>query len=223
MEIEQSFRVPFAPEQVWASFHDTAGIVACLPGAAITAPPVEGQLKLSMTVKLGPIVAAFAGDGQLVLNDASRTGSVSGSGSDRKSGSRVKGEAAFRLHDESAATQSTRVDVQVTFVITGALAQFSRDGIVRDLAERMTAAFSANLKAKLEAERVASPVTVATLPAAEGRSASSEAPSGAQVEAENAPTEFAHHSTAPLDLGGMFWPMLIERLKRLFGFGKHDR
>lgn len=217
MEIEQSFHVPFAPADVWRCFHDTEGIVACLPGAAVTAPPQDGQLKLSMTVKLGPIVAAFAGDGELRLDDVSRSGGVTGAGSDRKSGSRVKGEAAFSLHDVGAAAPSTRVDVKVNFSISGTLAQFSREGIVRDLAERMTAAFSANLKTKLEAESLLAPAPVASVadvpPVAE-------AAAPRHVETPPLPAKSMTPPAAPLDLGALFWPMLLARLKRLFGQGK---
>lgn len=217
MEIEQSFRVPFTPQQVWRCFHDTEGIVVCLPGAALTAPAVDGQLKLSMTVKLGPIVAAFAGEGAMRLDDAVLQGSVSGAGSDRKSGSRVKGEAAFSLHDESSGSALTRVDVKVDFSITGALAQFSRGGIVRDLAERMTAAFSDNLKKKLEAETteaVVEPVAEAlalqvvpvTVQAAGDGAVAAPAPVAARAPLP---------ATAPLELGGLFWQMLGAWFRRL--------
>jgi carbon monoxide dehydrogenase subunit G len=201
MEIEQSFCVPFAMDSVWHCFQDIEGIVGCLPGAALTAPPDDGKLKLSMTVKLGPIVAAFAGDGEIVFDDALRQGKVSGSGNDRKSGSRVKGEAVFSLHDAGQTAPegapSTRVDVRVDYTIAGSLAQFSRGGIVRELAERLTSAFSDKLKQKLETEH-ASPATDAT---------------AANVD----PPPPAPSHAAPLDLGGLFWPMLLGRLKRLFG------
>jgi len=150
MEIEQSFSVAYPLDDVWASFHDTPGIVACLPGASLAAPPDNGQLKLTMTVKLGPIVANFAGDGEMTLDEAARRGSVSGGGVDRKSASRVKGVAAFALH--ALAPAETRVDVTVDYTIAGTLAQFSRGGIVKELATRMTEAFAQNLKAKLDTQ-----------------------------------------------------------------------
>jgi carbon monoxide dehydrogenase subunit G len=153
LEIQQSFRVPFAVDQVWRHFHDVEGIVGCLPGAALSAPASAGRLALSMTLKLGPIVASFAGDGQLTMDEERRCGSISGSGSDRKSGSRLKGEAAFCLHDESTPSASTRIDIRITYAIAGSLAQFSRDSIVRELAARLTSAFSDNLQAKLTVEQ----------------------------------------------------------------------
>lgn len=153
MEIQQSFRVPFALDQVWRHFHDVEGIVGCLPGAALSAPASAGRLALSMTIKLGPIVATFSGDGQLSMDEQRRCGSITGSGNDRKSGSRLKGEAAFCLHDESTQSASTRIDIRITYAIAGSLAQFSRDSIVRELAARLTSAFSDNLRAKLSVEQ----------------------------------------------------------------------
>ena len=223
MEIQQSFTVPFPPALVWRCFQDIEGIVVCLPGAALTAPPEQGQLKLSMTVKLGPIVAAFAGDGSMALDDSLMQGRLTGSGNDRKSGSRVKGEAAFSLHDASDATPATRVDVKVDYSIAGSLAQFSRGGIVRELAERLTSAFSDNLRKKLEGENPQAAPASPAVPSSPAPNAPAEPASEAQTSIPQAasPTPAAPRAAyAPLDLGGLFWPMLLRRIRRLFGFEK---
>lgn len=178
MEIEQSFTVPYPRDAVWARFHDTPEIVACLPGASLTAPVDNGMLKLAMTVKLGPIVASFAGDGEMKLDDAQYRGSITGTGVDRKSSSRVKGVASFAL--EATAANETRVDVKVDYTIGGSLAQFSRGGIVKELATRMTEAFAANLKAKLD----------------EAGAASDSAPVQAVVQEAEAPVAPAEHIAA---------------------------
>src|SRR5258708_5911491 len=173
MEIEQSFTVPYPRDAVWAFFHDTPEIVTCLPGASLTAPAENGLLRLAMTVKLGPIVAAFAGDGEMKLDDAAYSGSISGGGVDRKSASRVKGVAAFAL--DSSTPGATRVDVKVDYTIAGSLAQFSRSGIVKELATRMTGAFADNLKMKLDQ----APVQVGAEEAVVGGEAVSEAATSA--------------------------------------------
>jgi carbon monoxide dehydrogenase subunit G len=224
VQVEQTFKVPFPPVLVWRCFHDAEGIVACLPGASLTEPPVDRMLKLAMTVKLGPIVAAFAGDAEMKLDDSSLSGSVAGGGSDRKSGSRVKGEAAFSLHDESAATPVTRVEVKVDFTIAGSLAQFSRGGIVQELAVRMTDAFAKNLQQKLEAEGAqvqADEVVVVPAAASAAESTSTLADPVVAAQRPTAPPA-SPRQNAPLDLGQLFWPMLLARLRRLFGFGKKE-
>jgi carbon monoxide dehydrogenase subunit G len=223
MEIEQSFTVPYPRDDVWARFHDTPGIVACLPGASLTAPVDNGMLKLAMTVKLGPIVASFAGDGEMKLDDAQYCGSITGTGVDRKSASRVKGVASFALEE---AAGETRVDVKVDYTIGGSLAQFSRSGIVKELATRMTEAFAANLKAKLDEAGTAAGSAVAQADATPVTpAATATEPSGPEAEApvqaprvESRPAARVQPVNAPLDVGNLFWKMLWSRLRGIFSF-----
>ncbi|WP_250469807.1 SRPBCC family protein [Caballeronia sp. GAFFF2] len=218
MEIEQSFTVPYPRDAVWSHFHDTPEIVACLPGASLTAPVENGLLKLAMTVKLGPIVAAFAGDGEMKLDDAQYRGSITGAGVDRKSSSRVKGVASFLL-DAVTATE-TRVDVKVDYSIGGSLAQFSRGGIVKELATRMTEAFAANLKSKLDE---AAPVVAAAEPVvveeATPEPMIERREPAARVEQQHAPAARPQKQNAPLDVGNLFWKMLWSHLRGMFSLG----
>jgi uncharacterized protein len=204
LEFRQSFTVPFAPDRVWHCFHDIEAVVRCLPGAGLTEPPRDGKLSLSMTVKLGPIVANFAGQGEMTLDETARSGRIAGGGSDRKSGSRIKGEAIFSLHGETDGTAATRIEIGVEYSIAGSLAQFSRAGLIRELAERMTVQFSDNLRRKLESD----PVELAALPAAPGATARPP-PAAAPPGPANTPI--------PLDIGRTFWTMVVRRLKRWLG------
>ena len=45
--------------------------------------------------------------------------------------------------------RTSRVDVSVTFLLSGPLAQFSRSGLVKDVAEHLTRIFARNLEASL--------------------------------------------------------------------------
>ena len=241
MEIAQRFTVPYPRDVVWACFHDTAAIVACLPGAALSAEPQDGQLKLAMTIKLGPIVATFAGDGLMTLDEAAYRGSVSGTGIDRKSASRVKGEAAFAL--DASVPGETSVDVKVDYTIAGALAQFSRGGIVIELATRLTEAFAGNLKKRLDEQASLSAVgsdnaaadvvaNQSPVPSEGGASDHHIVPNDAAAAAtqatsppEAAPAASSPRSTvpppvAPLNLGNLFWKILWDRVRNLFGFGR---
>jgi carbon monoxide dehydrogenase subunit G len=211
MEIQQEFNVPFQREMVWRRFQDIPGLVACLPGASLMEAPAQGPLKLGMTVKLGPIVAAFVGDGEVVLDDAAYAGRVSGGGSDRKSGSRVKGEAAFALHEMPGAGEGaqTRIDVRVTYSIAGSLAQFSRANLVQELAARLTQAFAENLRGRLADEAVVTPPE--SVPGAVDAAVTAAPPPS--------PTSTPQQAR-PLDLGGLFWSMLVARLRRLILFWK---
>ncbi|MFJ7567401.1 SRPBCC family protein [Herminiimonas sp. NPDC097707] len=150
MQLEQSFHIAAPTDLVWKAFHDIELLVDCLPGASINTAATaseEGAIPLLFKVKLGPIAAGFAGQGRLNLDEASNSGAIVGTAVDARSNSRVKGEAHFSVI--AAPDGGTNVEVKVDHTITGSLAQFSREGIVRALAEQLTKQFAENLQARL--------------------------------------------------------------------------
>ena len=153
MRIEESFHLPVAREAAWLAFGDVSMIVSCLPGAQLTSEADADPLTLVFSVKLGPISASFGGEGRVAYND-DYSGSFSGNGVDRKTNSRVRGDAKFSLHE---APEGTRVQIEVDYALTGTLAQFGRPGIVKEIAAKLTHQFAANLRATL-AQRAAGEV-----------------------------------------------------------------
>jgi carbon monoxide dehydrogenase subunit G len=152
MQLEQDFTLAAPVDPVWTAFHDIALLVDCLPGASIdpAGTPADAQsVPLLFKVKLGPIAAAFAGQGRIALDEAARTGSFAGSAVDTRTSSRIKGEARFSVQPDADDARGTRVALTVDFTITGALAQFSREGIVRALADQLSRQFAEQLQARL--------------------------------------------------------------------------
>lgn len=146
-ELAQSFTVAHPRDEVWSFFSDPEALARCMPGARLTQRTAEGRLQGEITVKLGPIVAAFAGVAEIERDDADFSGLVRGQGLDRKSSSRARGIVRYRLSEDGP--QSTCVDVNVQFLLAGTLAQFSRAGIVNDIANQITMTFARNLEARL--------------------------------------------------------------------------
>jgi carbon monoxide dehydrogenase subunit G len=220
MQLEQSFTLPFARASVWPAFADVPMLVACMPGAGLVGEPraVEGgaDLDVSFTVKLGPIMGAFQGQGAIRRDDAAFAGTFSGSGADRKSGSRVKGEAKFSIVEVTPA--ETRVDVAVDYSLTGSLAQFSRGAIVKELAAAMTRDFAANLQMRI-AEAQPAPTAGGAENAAAGVSptAAPDLSAAPVVEAKDVPEHIAQPAAQPLDAGKLFWRVLWARILGLFG------
>ena len=145
MQLEESFDLPVARDSAWDAFRDIGTLVSCLPGAKLTSPADADPLQVVFSVKLGPISTSFAGQGR-VAYASDHSGSFSGSGTDRSTGSRVKGDAKFAL---SEIPEGTRVHVVVDYALTGALAQFGRAGIVKEIASNITRQFAANLRVKV--------------------------------------------------------------------------
>ena len=149
--LEQSFVVRHSRARVWAMFEDVERVATCMPGASLTEPPRDGRLTGRIAIKLGPLGATFACAATLMLDEAAYQGIIAGSGRDQRSATRAKGRVAYRLFELEGGA-ATRVEVTVAFSLAGPLAQFSRAGIVTDLAGRLTAAFAENLQAQLDAE-----------------------------------------------------------------------
>jgi len=191
VQLEQSFTLPFPLAAAWSAFADVTMLVSCMPGAALQGEPrsVESgaDIDLVFTVKLGPITGAFQGQGKVRRDAAAHSGNFSGTGADRKSGSRVKGEAKFSL--VATGENETRVDISVNYGLTGTLAQFSRGAIVQELAAALTRDFAANLRAQIAASQTPGDAMTELAPA-------------------TAPAE-----TQPLDAGRLMWRAAAARLR----------
>jgi carbon monoxide dehydrogenase subunit G len=191
VQLEQSFTLPFPLAAAWSAFADVPMLVSCMPGAALQGEPrsVESgaEIDLIFTVKLGPITGAFQGQGGVQRDAAAHSGTFAGTGADRKSGSRVKGEAKFSL--TTTGESETRVDISVNYSLTGALAQFSRGAIVQELAAALTRDFAANLRARI---------------------AASQTPGDGMTEPA---TATAPAETQPLDAGRLMWRAAAARLR----------
>src|SRR5882724_790653 len=145
---EQGFTVSHPVDKVFALFGRVEDVASCLPGASITGRPTADSVEGAIRVKVGPIAAAFAGTARITRNEANRSGRIIGAGADAGGRSTTQGMISYRvLAGPNAGT--ARVELKIGYTLKGALAQFSRPGLVRDLAARITTQFAANLEAKL--------------------------------------------------------------------------
>ena len=120
----------------------------CQPGAEITESSPDA-VKGRITVKFGPMRAAFAGSAALERHEAARRGVIRGAGQDALSASRARGDIAYQLSD--AGSGATRIVISIDYSLQGPLAQFSRGGLVKEFVGRMVAEFGANLDRHLAA------------------------------------------------------------------------
>ena len=141
---DEHFTVAFPPDQVFEMFGDVARVAACLPGAALTATPTPDRAEGQISVKLGPISANFRGAVRIERDAATLSGRIIGIGNDQRSRSSTQGDIRYRLLPLDNGT-STRVELSIGYSLRGFLAQIAREGLVRDLAKRLTAEFARNL------------------------------------------------------------------------------
>ncbi len=149
VELRQSFAVPFPAADVWRFFADLDQVVRCIPGARLTGAVQGGRAQGEVAVKLGPIVSAFRGVLDVARDDTGHRGMVRGAGRDARSPSSGRAIIVYEVTAADTPASTSQVDVSVRFVLSGALAQFSRGGLVKDVADHMTRVFAQNLNARL--------------------------------------------------------------------------
>jgi len=221
VQITESFELPCPPSEVWPVLHDITLLVDCLPGASLDGPVEAGLTPLRFEVKLGPIVATFVGKGQASFDEACCKGRFEGTAIDRRTSSRVKGCAEFAL---TACAGGSSIEVNVDYALSGALAQFSRAGIVRELAALLTEQFASNLSERLQPQPV-----VQTRGAASQVGEGDAAPASTQPFAlaeqatlaepsASAPVAPAFRAAAPLSVGLLLRKLLRARWMRFIGW-----
>ncbi|MBN9583727.1 MAG: SRPBCC family protein [Afipia sp.] len=156
MQLDQAFDVNYSLPVVWRALEDLRATASCIPGAEIT--NVEDNQKASgiFRVQLGPIKAAFAGDAEVTRDDATHAGTIKGAGRDGKNASRVNASVEYQL--SSVNDNTTRITLKVDYSMTGTLAQFSRGGLVKEIAASITKIFAGNLEKMLAANVAPAPV-----------------------------------------------------------------
>jgi aerobic carbon-monoxide dehydrogenase small subunit len=150
--LEDHFIVAHPPDRVFEMFSDVVRIAACFPGASLVGTPTPERVEGMIRVKLGPISADFLGAARIERDPENLSGRIVGTGMDQRSRSSTQGEIRYHLVpiDQGAAT---RVKLSIGYSLRGLLAQIAREGLVRDLAARLTAEFARNLDGQLSGTR----------------------------------------------------------------------
>ena len=197
MKMEQSFEVAAPLEQVWSALLDLERVAPCLPGAAITGHDEDGTYHGTFSVKLGPMTAAYNGTIKVEeVDEAAHRATLKAKGTDKRG---QGGANATIVNTLSEHDGGTTVAAVTDFTITGRLAQFGRGGIMEDVSNRLMRDFAACLSTRLGEP-----------------SAAAETPSAAA----ETPVEPTPPPAAPVKGFSLFFSVVWERVKRLFGGGK---
>ena len=143
----RSFIVNHTIGEVWDFFADTNAVASCLPGASLSGDTSARNIRGKMRLKVGPIAAEFHGMAQIDRDAATYSGAIHGSGRDQRSNSATRGVIRYRLLPQGQA--ATKVELNVGYLLTGPLAQFSRSDLIQDIAGRLIATFAQNVEAWL--------------------------------------------------------------------------
>ena len=134
-------RVPAG--QLWRTLQDIDTIARCLPGASIEKIESDGTVTGACEVAIGPMRARFRGTAKVTFDDATRSGQVRGAGGDSISRSRADG--AIRFAAAPAGEAGSQLDLDMTYKLSGPLAQFGRPAVVASVVDRLLGDFVENL------------------------------------------------------------------------------
>lgn len=148
MKITQEFVVQRPPATVWDFFQDVPSVAQCLPGAELTTQNEDGTYEGSLSVKLGPMTAAFEGQAAIVADEPNRTATISGKGVDKKGGSRGQVKVVYAI---TAADAGSNVNIDADVTLSGPVAQFGRTGLINEMSKRLINEFVTCLEGKLAA------------------------------------------------------------------------
>lgn len=146
MEIRQRALVSRPVGEVWAFLADTKAVAECIPGATLAEELDGGRFRGAFKVSLGPVSTQLEGEGVLERDDASRVGTITGTGVDRRGGSRVTATIAYEVRADG---EHSEIEVRTDIRLSGRLAQVGRTGILEDVAARLTEEFAANVRKRL--------------------------------------------------------------------------
>lgn len=141
--LTRTITVPVPPDRLWATLQDIETIAKCLPGASVEKINPDGSVFGAFAVAIGPMRARFSGSARVTFDAATRSGTVTGSGGDGISRSRADG--AIRFAAIALAGDASRLDINMTYKLSGPLAQFGRPAVVSTVVDRLLGEVAANL------------------------------------------------------------------------------
>ena len=147
-QFDNSFEVPLPPAQAWSVLSDIRGIAPCVPGAELTEIVDDTTYQGRISVPLGPVALAFAGEVKFEeLDHVNRKARVKAQGIDAKDHGGANATFSFRLEP---AGDGSKVLVHTDLVLSGAVAQFGRGvGAIQATAAQIMTQFAANLRAQI--------------------------------------------------------------------------
>jgi hypothetical protein len=205
MELQNEFTVPAPVSEVWKTLLDVERIAPCLPGATVDRREGD-EVAGRVNVKVGPIMASYAGTARFVTKDESGHRLVlQASGRETRGSGSASATVEARMSEQES---GTHVTVGTSLQISGKQAQFGR-GVMADVAAKLTDQFAACLAQRVSEPAVAdghAPALTPARPAAQAGESAAAQP--AEAAAPQASGSLDIISTVAMPLAKQFAPVL---------------
>ncbi|GAA0481567.1 SRPBCC family protein [Streptomyces olivaceiscleroticus] len=162
MQLTHTVPVKAPPDQVFALLNEVERVASCMPGAALGGQ--DGDVwQGRVTVRVGPVTAAYAGTVRFLEADAgARRLRVQARGADTHGSGDAEAEVTLVVAE---APEGALLRLDTDLVIRGKIAQFGK-GAIGAVSDRILQQFAQNLGSLLDQERV--PSGQSSVPAAAG-------------------------------------------------------
>lgn len=206
MQIENAFEVAAPPDRVYAFLLDVNQVVHCMPGAELGEVVDPDTFKGRVRIKVGPITVAYNGTARITEKDeAARRAVLSAEGRETTGPGSARATATMTVEEAAAGSQ---VKLLTDYTVAGRVANFGR-GVMEDVSRRLVGQMADCIKQQLEAPAAPEQAQGAEPSDAGGASAG---PGPRPAAAPAAPAQ-----ARPVNALSLFFSVLLDRIKRLFG------
>jgi carbon monoxide dehydrogenase subunit G len=147
MEFDNEFSVSSPIETVWDTLMDVEEVAPCMPGAEVLEQTGDNSYKVSVKVRLGPVSMQYRGDVEIVDTDpGSHKAKLVAKATEARGQGTANAEIGMQLAERNGSTHAT---LTTDLRLSGRAAAMGQ-GIVKDVAAKLTETFAENLAAKLE-------------------------------------------------------------------------
>lgn len=124
VKLEKQYPLDVDAQRAWAVLRDVKAVAGCMPGAEITEQLGEGSYKGAVKVKVGPAVAQFAGQVDVLETvEAERKMVLRGKGAD-KGGSSASMDLSAVIAPDAANPAHCVLNGSAAVIVNGKFAQF---------------------------------------------------------------------------------------------------
>ena len=206
VKLDKQYPLDVDAERAWTLLTDLKAVAGCMPGAQITEQLGEGSYKGAIKIKVGPAVAQFAGQVDVLETvPAERKMVMRGKGAD-KGGSSASMDLTAVIVADPANPAHCVLNGSASVIVNGKFAQFGGRMMVQ-VSDMILAQFVENFRQTA----LSLPAPASAAPAASAASASPTA------EAAPAASHAAPKVASELNGLAIFWALLKSWVSGLFG------
>ena len=147
MQFENDFEVASPIDTVWSTLLDVEQVAPCMPGAEVLEQTSDTSYKVQIKIRLGPVSMQYRGDVEIVNPDPSaHQAKLISKATEARGQGTANAEINMALTEENG---KTRAILTTDLRLSGRAAAMGQ-GIVKDVAGKLTETFAECLATKLE-------------------------------------------------------------------------